>query len=86
MKSVVDKRQHKPELGPKARVKQVYPDAFADDDGESVRIINRKTVTERCTSCGQDWTHKAVDWSQILGKGGSENAAWERAARDLQSR
>lgn len=70
-------------LTPKELVQQKYPDAFVDDDGEWVYIRAPKTITEKCPTCGQDWTHKVTDYMNILGSAGNESSAWKSAARNL---
>ena len=64
-------------------VKQKYPDAFVEDNGQWVYIMTLKTVIERCPTCKRDWTHKVVDHMNTLGSGGSESYAWESAAKSL---
>ena len=67
---------------PKKLVLQKYPDAFANDDGQRVRIRLRKIITERCPHCKQKWIRK-VGEIEIVGIGGNDEQAWEAAARRL---
>jgi hypothetical protein len=60
-----------------------YPDAFADDDGDWIYIRTKETVTKRCPTCGQDWTHKVTNFGNTLGSAGNESLAWESAAQRL---
>lgn len=64
-------------------VKQRHPTAYAEDDGEWVRIRERVTVTEDCPYCHQSWTHQVTAILVSLGGGGDAIAAWEDAARHL---
>ena len=67
-------------------VKQKFPDAFVEDDGQWVYIMNKKTVTEPCPHCGQDWTHKVIDFGLLGGSLGSGNCAenaWKNTAESL---
>ena len=59
-----------------------YPTAHVYDDGETVRIRIRTSVTESCPHCGQHWTHDVVDM-RTFGSGGTEAYAWQNAARTL---
>ena len=63
--------------------RKAYPNAFVDDDHQWVHIRNKKVVTEECPHCNRSWTHMVVDYSQILGSGNCETAAWEDAARNF---
>ena len=76
-------RVAKKELGPEARVRRVYPDAHVVDDGSWVYIYNQKTVAEVCPLCKQSWIRKVTDYGRILGSGGSEDLAWQNAAKNL---
>lgn len=68
---------------PRELVQQKFPDAFVRDDGEWVYIKNLETITEKCPTCGQDWTHKVTYCRNNLGSAGNESSAWESAARNL---
>lgn len=73
-------------IPPEETVRKLYPNAFVDDDGEWVRIRNQKTVTEPCPHCKQSWTHMVTDYSDTLGAGNSEAAAWKDAAKTVLRR
>ena len=71
---------------PKEAVLQMYPEAFAEDDGDSVYIMTRKIVTEKCPTCQQQRTQKVTDYRiGALGSGGTESYAWESAARSIRA-
>lgn len=65
-------------------VLDLYPNAFVYDDGESVMIKVRETVTKTCPHCVQEYTtYKHVDLMTTLGHAGNETAAWENAKFNL---
>lgn len=64
-------------------VRRKYPSAFVEDTGDWVYIRLRETITEKCSRCGQDWTHEVVVPLRYLGSGGSEGAAWKDALKRL---
>lgn len=68
---------------PEELVKQHYPLAFVEDDGDYVYIRVRRPVTETCPTCGQEWTHTVTDYSRTLGSGGTAAYAWKNAAHNL---
>ena len=64
-------------------VKQKYPDAFVDDDGDWVYVRVKKTVTGPCPHCGQQWSRKEIEHGNVLGSGGDSTRAWKSAAESL---
>lgn len=68
-----------------ALVRSKEPTAFAEDDGEAVRIRITRTVTGYCPHCNQLWTRQEISYQNgaVLGSAGSETLAWHRAAVDL---
>lgn len=72
-------------LTPEQLVKQKFPDAFVDDDGDWIYVRNKITVTGPCPDCGQKWIHKVTDFSSIgiLGTGNCNYNAWQDAAKKL---
>ena len=72
------------QLSAEQLVKQKHPTAFVDDDGERVAILIKKTVTERCPHCDQDWTHQVTNLMVgSIGRGGTDEYAWQNAAKNL---
>ena len=58
-----------------------YPTAFAEDDGESVKIWTKRKATGRCGHCGQSMPTEVTDYQfGCLGVGGTVEAAWKHAA------
>lgn len=69
---------------PQNLVKRLHPEAFSYDDGEKVFILDQTIVTEKCPTCGQDWTHKIDSINgKVLGSGGDSSQAWKSAAQNL---
>ena len=65
-------------------VKERYPNAFIDDDGERVMYVRYKTrVTTPCRTCGQQWTRDIAEVGACLSSAGNDFDAWKRAAEAL---
>ena len=68
-------------LNPKELVLKKHPSAYVDDDGEWVHIRVKKEVTGYCPHCGQNWTRLETVYPDVIGGGGTEEAAWDDAAK-----
>lgn len=68
----------------KELVKEKYPTAFVDDDGDWVYIHITRLDESRCPHCNQTWRRQVIDYMHgPLGSGGSTEYAWQKAAENL---
>ncbi|MFA6270184.1 MAG: hypothetical protein WC657_03175 [Candidatus Paceibacterota bacterium] len=66
------------------KVLEEHPTAFADDNGQWVRIRVGGTETVICRECGQHAIRPKPPLAcRALGGAGSEAMAWENAAKSL---
>jgi len=78
-----DMAKQNPKPTPRELVWKAEPTAFVYDDSEKVYIHTTKIVVGRCPHCQQKWTRPETDHTRVLGAGGTEERAWENAARHL---